>query len=89
MSNDAHWSSLASGGATTHPQLCPLGSCWKFIILCYIFPLLCLFIPCYVAGGLCESTIDIELEALEALFVLLMNKQSLHIHGVPIYNFYP
>ena len=26
VSNDARWSSLASGGATTHPQLCPLGS---------------------------------------------------------------
>lgn len=31
--NDTRWSSLASGGATTLPQLCPVGFCWKFIIV--------------------------------------------------------
>lgn len=31
--NDTHWSSTASGGATTHPQLCPVGFWWKIIIL--------------------------------------------------------
>lgn len=38
VSNDTHWSSVASGGATTHPQLCPLGFWWKFIIVWYVFP---------------------------------------------------
>lgn len=38
VSNDARWSSLASGGATTHPQLCPLGSVENSLLYSICFP---------------------------------------------------